>query len=292
MRTLALMLTLLLTCSAAAEPLEDAIDTLAREISSSVKEQKKRKIAILPFDEAKGKESVLSTYVPETLVTNLFRLGRFEIVERQMLDKVIAEVRQQRREGAFDPKTAAEVGRIAGVEAIVTGTITDFPTYVGINCRIIDTTTATVFGAANTTIAKDANLRGTIKEVAMAGAKLPAITPDERPSFSNAYIHVEVESAERKGDVVTLTLNAQSRSSKPYSLWMSNISMLDENGENWGCKFDSGNDSVSFELHPRTRQRLRASCRPATDNSGTRFTLLTEHGGVSIEDIVPVVVKK
>ena len=62
--------------------LEDAIATLAQKISSSAQEQKKRKIAVLPFDEAEGRKTVLATYIPETLVTNLFQLGRFEIVER------------------------------------------------------------------------------------------------------------------------------------------------------------------------------------------------------------------
>lgn len=289
MKSIALVLTLLITASAAAEPLEDAIDTLAREISSSAKEQKKRKIAVLPFDEAKGKESVLSTYVPETLVTNLFRLGRYEIVERQMLDKVIAEVRKQHKEGAFDPKTAAEVGRIAGVEAIVSGTITDFPDYVGINCRIIDTTTATVFGAANTTITKDSNLRGTIKEVPMAGAKLPAtIAQDDRPMYQGPYARVEVESAQRRGDTITLSLLVHSRHSEPRTFWANVLYLLDENGDRWSCRFANGSTGESFELHPRTRRKLALTCRAGENDGGTRFTLLAEHGDIeSIEGIAP-----
>lgn len=286
MRVVAILLSTLFVLPAAAETLEDAIATLAKKISTSAQEQKKRKIAVLPFDEAAGRKTVLATYIPETLVTNLFQLGRYEIVERQLLDKVIDELKRQNSEGAFDPETAAKVGQIAGVEAIVTGTITEFPDYIGINCRIIDTTTATVFGAAGTRFAKDENLR----------AMLKGVTPDppkpqnsERPSYTNHRFRIEIESAEWKGNAVSLSILVESRSSDAFYFGTGLISMLDDNGDGWGCTFDNGSDTASFELHPRTRRKLRASCRPNGDANGTTFTLLGAGGDLrAIEDIVPI----
>jgi hypothetical protein len=61
--------------------------------------------------------------------------------------------------GAIDPATAKEIGRIAAVDAIVTGSITELDAYLAVNCRLIDTMTGEVFGAAQTKIAKDDNVR-------------------------------------------------------------------------------------------------------------------------------------
>jgi TolB-like protein len=290
MRVAAILLSILLAFSAAAETLEDAIATLAKKISSSAEEQKKRKIAVLPFDEAAGRKTVLATYIPETLVTNLFQLGRYEIVERQLLDKVIGELKKQNREGAFDPKTAAKVGQIAGVEAIVTGTITEFPDYIGINCRIIDTTTASVFGAAGARFAKDANLRAMLAGETQADPPKQAGSPkSERPSYTNQRARIEIESAERKANVVSLSIVVESRSSDEFYFGTGAVSMLDDNGDRWGCTFEDGYDVASFELHPRTRHKLHLSCRPNGDANGTTFTLLGAGGDLrAIEDIVPI----
>ncbi|HYR27809.1 MAG TPA: FlgO family outer membrane protein [Thermoanaerobaculia bacterium] len=298
MRIAAILLATFLALSgtAGAETLEDAIATLAQKISSSAQEQKKRKIAVLPFDEAEGRKTVLATYVPETLVTNLFQLGRYEIVERQLLEKVIGELRMQNREGAFDPKTAAQVGQIAGVEAIVTGTITEFPEYIAINCRIIDTTTATVFGAAATKFAKDANLKALMK--GGGGAATAEQDADsqkaqtERPSFTSNHVRVEVTTAERRASSVVLSLTVESRNPEPYYFGTGSVYMLDDEGERWGCVFDDGYDSASFQLHPRTRRKLRLTCRPGGDAHGKTFTLIGAGGNLgSIEDIVPAMKK-
>jgi curli biogenesis system outer membrane secretion channel CsgG len=134
--------------------LGDGIKDLATQITSSAAKQEKQRIAVLPFHELDGPPTVLGTYLAEELVTNLFQLGNFKIVERQLLDKVMGELKIE-QSGAIDPKTAKEIGRIAAVDAIVTGSLTDLEGYVAVNCRLIDTTTGEVFGAAQTKISKD-----------------------------------------------------------------------------------------------------------------------------------------
>ena len=72
--------------------------------------------------------------------------------------------------GALDPETAKQVGKLAGVDALVTGTITDLQSYVAINCRMIDVQTGAVFAAAQTRIVKDDDLRK------IMGAAMPSTT--------------------------------------------------------------------------------------------------------------------
>ena len=47
-----------------------------------------------------------------------------------------------------DSATAARIGKLAGVEMIVTGSVTDLQSTLAVNCRLIDVSTARVFGAA------------------------------------------------------------------------------------------------------------------------------------------------
>jgi curli biogenesis system outer membrane secretion channel CsgG len=138
----------------AQKTLDNGVSELASQITSSATKSDKQRIAVLPFHELDGQATILGTYLAEELVTKLFQLGNFKIVERQLLDKVMGELRIQ-RSGAIDPATAKEIGRIAAVDAIVTGSITELGSHVAVNCRLIDTTTGEVFGAAQTKVAKD-----------------------------------------------------------------------------------------------------------------------------------------
>lgn len=138
--------------------LADGVQDLATQIASKVQEQQKQKIAVLPFRELDGQATVLGTYLAEDLVTHLFNLGSFDIVERTMLDRLLGEVKLG-QSGLIDPETAREVGKIAGVDAVVTGTITDLQSYVAVNCRLIDAERGHVFAAAQVRIAKDDDVR-------------------------------------------------------------------------------------------------------------------------------------
>jgi TolB-like protein len=164
--------------------LAEGIKDLATQIATNVSKEKKQKIAILPFRELDGKPTVLGTYVSEELVTDLFMIGGLDIVERTMLDRVLGEIKLGQT-GVIDPETAKKVGKVAGVDAIVTGSITDLQSYVALNCRLIDAQTGHVFAAAQTKIVKDDDVRK-IMGAALSGASVdggqpPAPRPEPAP---------------------------------------------------------------------------------------------------------------
>jgi len=138
--------------------LSDGVSDLANQISSSVAQQQKKKVAVISFRELDGRTTVLGTYVSEELGTALFKLGGLDIVERTMLDKILGELKLG-QSGVIDPNTAKRVGEVAGVDAIVTGTITDLQSYIAVNCRLIDVQSGRVFAAAQTKIVKDDDVR-------------------------------------------------------------------------------------------------------------------------------------
>jgi TolB-like protein len=177
-RLIAAALTLSAAFSAPAHSqklLADGIKDLATQIATNVSKEKKQKVAILPFRELDGKPTVLGTYISEELVTDLFMIGGLDIVERTMLDRLLGEIKLGQT-GIIDPATAKKVGQVAGVDAIVTGTITDLQSYVALNCRLIDAQTGRIFGAAQTKIVKDDDVRK------IMGAALPGGDGDQPPA--------------------------------------------------------------------------------------------------------------
>lgn len=91
----------------------------------------KHKIAVMPFDDGSIQDRwwnnswELGKGVSDELVTALLETGKFRLIEREQLDKILAE-QDFGTSGRVDSKTAAEIGRILGVRYLVMGRITEF----------------------------------------------------------------------------------------------------------------------------------------------------------------------
>jgi len=96
--------------------------------------KRKVRIAILDFDYATvqtyssaifGTNVDVGKGIADLLVTDLVKDGTYSIIERKMLDKVLAEQNFSNSNRA-DPNSAAKIGRLLGVDAILVGSITQF----------------------------------------------------------------------------------------------------------------------------------------------------------------------
>ena len=67
----------------------------------------------------------LGAAAADELVTQLFKSGRFSLVERSQLEAVLAE-QELGQSGLVTSSQAAEIGRLLGVQLILTGSITKF----------------------------------------------------------------------------------------------------------------------------------------------------------------------
>ena len=67
----------------------------------------------------------LGAAAADELVTQLFETGKFSLVERSHLDAVLAE-QNLGQSGRVNPSQAADIGRLLGVQVILTGSITKF----------------------------------------------------------------------------------------------------------------------------------------------------------------------
>jgi curli biogenesis system outer membrane secretion channel CsgG len=63
--------------------------------------------------------------IADLLVDKLVNDGTFSVIERKMLDKIIAEQNMSNSD-RFDSNSAAKIGKLLGVDAIIVGSITQF----------------------------------------------------------------------------------------------------------------------------------------------------------------------
>lgn len=86
----------------------------------------RKRIAIIPFKDKTNQQYTktdLGSQAVDIGITLLLNAERFDVVERERLDALLAE---QKLVGIVDPETAAKAGKILGVDLIFTGAITNF----------------------------------------------------------------------------------------------------------------------------------------------------------------------
>lgn len=137
--------------------LDKKLDEIASKITQNMLEEKKAKLAVIEFSDLNGNVTELGKFLAEELITRLFVTGKFEVVERQLLNKVISE-HKLNFTGIVDPESAKHLGKILGVDAIASGTITDLSNSIKINARLVRVDTASIFGVAAVEVLKDESI--------------------------------------------------------------------------------------------------------------------------------------
>lgn len=134
---------------------EDLYDKMAVQLCTGADELTNKKVAILPFVYVDGRESMGGNIIAERLTTRIINLKKLEVIERSMLDKVMAELKLQ-VSGVIASDSAKELGKILGVEAIITGSLVAMQKgKIEVNARLIRTETAEAIVASNVVLEKD-----------------------------------------------------------------------------------------------------------------------------------------
>jgi curli biogenesis system outer membrane secretion channel CsgG len=99
-----------------------------------VAQAQKKRVAVLDFDYGTVQSYVSSIYgsnqdvgkgITDMLVEKLVKDGKYSVIERKALDKILAEQNFSNSDRA-NPATAQKIGQILGVDAIIMGSITKF----------------------------------------------------------------------------------------------------------------------------------------------------------------------
>ena len=135
----------------------DEYDSIAAELSDSAKELKNPKIALVPFTYSGTgeKDDGGGNVVSDRLTTKIVKLKKFQVIDRQSLQKILEEQKLQ-TSGVVDPETAKKIGKVLGVEAIITGSLTNVSGgMVEVNAKLIRTETAEIINVSSAKVEKD-----------------------------------------------------------------------------------------------------------------------------------------
>jgi hypothetical protein len=86
--------------------------------------------------------------------TRLAKRNSFDLIERTLIDKILAEQKYS-VSGLVDVEQAAALGKLIGAQGIIVGTITEFKKAFQINARIINTETGEILSTSKVDIKKD-----------------------------------------------------------------------------------------------------------------------------------------
>ncbi len=95
---------------------------------------RRKRVAVFDFDYATVKTSTSALFgtdidvgkgIADLLVKNLVTDGTYSVIERKQLDKILAEQNFSNSDRA-NPASAAKIGKILGLDAIIVGSITEF----------------------------------------------------------------------------------------------------------------------------------------------------------------------
>lgn len=97
-------------------------------VTTSLEAQLKKRVAVARFQDKSGSGwNNIGDGVADMLVTALVKSGKFVVLEREEMEKIIQE-QQFSNSAMVTPETATKVGKLLGVELLVIGSVSEFGT--------------------------------------------------------------------------------------------------------------------------------------------------------------------
>ncbi|HUR37638.1 MAG TPA: CsgG/HfaB family protein [Terriglobales bacterium] len=118
----------------AAEPVAEPVAPPPPPPAQATTTTRKKRVAVFDFDYATVRSGIAALFgsdidvgkgVSDLLVKHLVKDGTYSVIERKALDKILAEQNFSNSDRA-NPTSAAKLGKLLGVDAIIVGSITQF----------------------------------------------------------------------------------------------------------------------------------------------------------------------
>jgi len=191
---------------------EKEIKTISTTLAEGISKGGKRTVAVVDFTDLQGNITELGRFIAEELSVNLTAMAKgFEVIDRIHLKSILTEHKLS-LSGLVNPETVKQLGKIAGVDAIVTGTVTPFGDSIRVSVKVITTDTAKIITASTGDIPKTKAIEELIAkgiESPTAPAPTAPATPTTpKPSMTSTHIAqvgglvFEVKGCKLSGDEV------------------------------------------------------------------------------------------
>jgi len=126
----------------------------------------KTRIAVLDF-KMQGEDfgnKDMGSIVAEWFITALVKEGRFDVIERRLLEKVLNEQKLSMT-GVLDETSVTQIGKLLGVKVIISGSVMKVRDVLEVNARIIDVENASIIAAENVRSSTATRLQDLIEEM-------------------------------------------------------------------------------------------------------------------------------
>ncbi|MEJ2200471.1 MAG: FlgO family outer membrane protein [Desulfuromonadaceae bacterium] len=126
----------------------------------------KTKIAVLDF-QMQGEpfeNEDMGAIVAEWFITAMVKEGRFDVIERRLLEKILSEQRLS-MSGIIDETSATQIGKLLGVKVIISGSVMKVRDVLEVNARIIDVENASIIAAESVRSSTASRLQDLIVEM-------------------------------------------------------------------------------------------------------------------------------
>jgi TolB-like protein len=227
-----------------AADVDSAFPEMARQLSAADRRLPNKTVAVYGFEVIGRPGDSYAVYATEKLTHELVNAGKLLIIERSRLDEVLKE-QNLSLSGAVDAGTAARIGKLLAVDAVITGTIRVTNTRTEFISRVIQSESGIILASADVFVSGDGETGGT-KNAAAGGTgdKAAAGQPKQTPSA------VKITAAKARFKPTEPVLIIFSGMPGNENDWITLV-MADSPDDSWGEWFyTGGEESGSFSFAP------------------------------------------
>lgn len=237
-----LTLTAVVVPTAPASAYEQQITDQAQAIAEELANSETRTLAVVDFTDLQGNVTELGRFLAEELSVALTGLGNpgegIEVVDRIHLKALLRE-HQLSLSGLLDPETAREVGQIAGVGALVTGTVTPLGDSVRLAVKVLHTESARIVTSTTANVPKTRAIEELLGREIVSGVTGQAQTASSNNQRSEqrrkeAGFLFKLRRCTLSGETLTCSLTVTNEQDDCQLTVYSSISrIVDEQGEQY-----------------------------------------------------------
>ena len=185
-------------------------------------------VAVIPLD-AKGVSEIEASVLTERLALELFRTGRFTVLERGKMEDILTEQDFQLT-GCVSEECLVEVGQLLGVEQLVAGSVSRIGETYSVILRLISAESGAIVQMASY------DHKGAIDELLSEGMRMVALSIAGEP-VEPAKPSIPVPAAEQK-------VASSARQGHLYVFPRLGLGIFDgDPGLSWGGQVGYGNES-------------------------------------------------
>jgi curli biogenesis system outer membrane secretion channel CsgG len=217
---------------------------LASSVSQRISVSGRKSVAVTDFTDLDGNPTKLGRFLAEEFSNSLFSEAKgFDVIDRTHL-KTILQEHKLATSGLIDPATARKLGQIAGVETLVTGTLTPFEEYVRLSLKVLDTETAKIIAASTMDVPKTktisdliasehgaSNTEGTsTKGSDTSHREAPAVLPQGVTRDELLFLP---RGCRDKGGAVACTFGVTNKAEATRRVWFTGAIFVDDQGHQY-----------------------------------------------------------